>query len=513
MIQRLMIAAAMVGTSASFAGTTECTPQQTAKLTADDGAADDNYGWSVDISEGVAVIGAYQDDDNGDRSGSAYVFEQSVDGTWQQTAKLMANDGAEDDRFGFDVAISNGVAVIGAHRDDDNGSNSGSAYVFEQLVDGTWQQTDKLTANDGASNDSFGDAVAILNGVVFIGAYRDDDNGSSSGSVYVFKQLKDGTWQQIDKLTADDGASNDSFGSSIAISNGFAVIGSDGDDDNGSASGSAYVFEQLVDGTWQQAAKLTANDGAEQDRFGFSVSISDGIAVIGNYGDDAFTGSAYVFEQSVDGTWQQTTKLMADDGTEGDLFGQSVAISNGVAAIGAKYNAENGDFSGSAYIYQRLSDGTWQQTAKITADDGVTEDLFGQSVAISDGVAIIGAHKNSGNVDFSGSAYVFDQLNTDCNQNGICDFDEIVADPLKDTNTNGILDECEFGACCISTTVVCTITIEHNCLQFGGVWQGLGTTCEESDCPTTCLGDVNGDGVVNVNDILLALEQYGVTCP
>ena len=100
----------------------------------------------------------------------------------------------------------------------------------------------------------------------------------------------------------------------------------------------------------------------------------------------------------------------------------------------------------------------------------------------------------------------------DCNENGICDFDEIAAAPIQDANENGILDECEVGACCISTTVVCEIAEEYDCLRFGGQWQGLETTCENVDCPTSCLGDVTGDGEVSIYDLLIVLESWG-PCP
>ena len=135
---------------------------QLAKLIAADGAANDNFGHSVAISDGIAVVGAYGDEDKGSYSGSAYVFEMSdsSDATsWTQVAKLTADDGAAYDNFGASVAISDGTIVVGAYNDDDKGSNSGSAYVFEKSdsSDATsWTQVVKLTAKDGAANDKFG---------------------------------------------------------------------------------------------------------------------------------------------------------------------------------------------------------------------------------------------------------------------------------------------------------------------------------------------------------------------
>jgi hypothetical protein len=347
--------------------------------------------------------------------------------------------------------------VIGDYRGDGNVSNSGNAYVFEQQEDGTWQQIAKLMADDGASGYWFGYSVALDAGVAVIGGI--------SGSVYVYEQQGDGTWQQTATLTTADGGSNDYFGGSVALDAGVAVIGASGNDDNGNESGSAYVFEQQGDGTWAQTATLTADDGAEGDSFGGSVTLDAGVAVIGANGVDNGSGSAYVFEQQVDGTWAQTATLTADDGAEGDSFGNSVATSGGMAVIGAIGDDDNGNESGSVYVYEQQADGGWNPNALI-----------------------------------------------DCNENGICDFDEIAAVPIKDTDENGTLDECEVGACCIGTAVVCTISMESDCLQFGGQWQGLETTCEEVDCPTSCLGDLTGSGDVVIHDLLILLEHWG-PCP
>ena len=160
---------------------------ETAKLTASDGAADDRFGWSVSISDGIVVIGAYWDDF---RTGSAYVFEKnSTSGNWTQTAKLNAIDNALGDHFGRSVSVYNNTAVIGAYFDDDNGSNSGSAYVFEKnSTSGNWTQTEtvKLTASDGAVDDYFGFSVSVYNNTAVIGTRFDDDNGPDSSSAYVF---------------------------------------------------------------------------------------------------------------------------------------------------------------------------------------------------------------------------------------------------------------------------------------------------------------------------------------
>ena len=160
--------------------------------------------------------------------------------TLNEAQELLASDGAADDAFGYSVAVDGDTAVIGAVQDDDNGSNSGSAYVYTRSGT-TWSQQAKLTASDGAADDWFGTSVAVDGDTAVVGAYWDDDNGSKSGSAYVYTRSGT-TWSQQNKLTASDGAADDRFGGRVAVNGDTAVIGAMWHDDNGSNSGSAYVF-------------------------------------------------------------------------------------------------------------------------------------------------------------------------------------------------------------------------------------------------------------------------------
>jgi hypothetical protein len=385
--------------------------RESAKLTASDGAAGDFFGNSVAIKGDFAVIGAFADDiGSSNAPGSAYIFIRS--GTsWTQQTKLTASDGDALDYFGYSVDISENYAVIGAFSDD-VGANAaqGSAYVF--IRSGTsWTQQAKLTASDGAANDNFGKSVAISGDYAVIGANLDDVGANTSqGSAYVF--VRSGTsWTQQAKLTASDGAANEEFGNSVSLSGNYAVIGAYGDviGANGS-QGSAYIFHRSGT-TWTQQAKLTASDGASADWFGYSVAISGDYVIIGAYGDDEGTnteqGSAYVYIRS--GTsWSQQAKLTASDGTDGDYFGNSVAISGDYVVIGAYRNLIGGNTNqGSAYIFAR-SGTSWTQQSRLRANDGNGDDYFGVSVAISGNYAVIGAGSDDAvpNTD-QGSAYIF----------------------------------------------------------------------------------------------------------
>lgn len=370
------------------------------KLLASDGAASDDFGESVSIFGDYALIGAYVDDDNGSSSGSAYVFH--YDGTnWIQQAKLTASDGSAYDYFGYSVSLSGEYALISAVGEYDSDSSYGSVYVFH--YDGsTWSQQAILTASDGTYYDFFGNSVFLSGDYALIGAMYDDNGGSA----YIFYNDGD-AWTEQAKLTSTDGAVHDHFGCSVSLSGDYALIGAYEDDDNGYDSGSAYIFH--YDGSaWTQQAKLTASDGDAHESFGRSVSLFGYNSLIGAFADDEngnLSGSAYIFHYNGN-DWTQQAKLTASDGASDDRFGLSVSLSGDYALIGA-YGDDGNDYnSGSTYIFN--DDGTtWTQQAKLTASDGAYLDYFGRSVSLSGDYALIGVYGDDDNGNSSGSAYVF----------------------------------------------------------------------------------------------------------
>ena len=254
-------------------------PSNQIKIKASDGAAGDEFGYSVSIGCGRIVVGAYGDDDNGATSGSAYIFDLNGN----QLAKIKASDGTFGDLFGYSLSVGSGRIVVGAYGDI---GASGSAYIFD--LNGT--QLAKIVASDGDLFDIFGRTVAVGFGRIVVGAPFDADNGEYSGSAYIF----DLNGNQLAKIKASDGAANDGFGDSISVGSGRIVVGADGDDDGGSGSGSAYIFD--LNGN--QLAKIVASDASAADFFGYSVSVGSGRIVVGAYGDDdngSGSGSAYIF--------------------------------------------------------------------------------------------------------------------------------------------------------------------------------------------------------------------------
>ena len=416
------------------------------KHTASDPETNDNFGSALAVDNGTAVVGA--PGGNGGK-GAAYVFARNSAGAWSQVAELTAlNDGAENDMFGHSVAVHGDTAVVGA---PGRNGGKGAAYVFTR-ASGVWGQPVKLTDGADMAGDEFGHSVAVHGDTVVVGAYQDDDNGSNSGSTYVFTwDTQNKEWSEAVKLNASDADSIDYFGYSVAVHDDSIVIGAYGDEDKGNISGAAYVFTwNTQNNEWSQAMKLTAYDGALGDQFGRAVAVDDDTVVVGARGDNSNQGAAYVFTRPDTG-WAndaETAKLTASDGGGADYFGHSVAVSGDVVVIGAYAadiveadededddNSKENFRSGAAYLFAKPDSDDWvvgTETAKLILPDRdgkEEEDEFGNSVAVDSQSIIVGAPEvgvaveNNQEVQDAGSIYA----------SGIPDWNAIA--PSDDTTT------------------------------------------------------------------------------
>ncbi len=352
------------------------------------------------------------------------IFSAAASAGWNEKAKINSADASEYDYFGTSVAVCGDYAIVGARYDDDHGMNSGSAYIFKRTGE-YWTQYDKLTASDASARQNFGWSVSMTADYAIVGALGD---GSKPGAAYVFKR-GGGGWGQVAKLTASDGVGGDKFGVSVAICSGplssgdYALVGAYWDDDKGVDSGSVYVFD-APGGMWidgQEFYKLLAPDGAAQDYFGYSVAMSGDYAAVGAPGNDdngGQTGSAYVFKRN--GTsWSEQAKLLGADSAGGDWLGYSVAICPYYCIVGASSHHAAAAQSGAAYIFRDIS-GSWSELSKLTASDGEEMDLFGCSVSIDSDWAVVGAYLEDFGASETGSAYVYEHTCPTADLSGDC---------------------------------------------------------------------------------------------
>jgi len=273
------------------------------------------------------------------------------------------------------------------------------------------------TASDGAEGDNFGRSVAISGDFAVVGA-PDKEIGSnaSQGAAYIFRRTANG-WTEQTRLTANNGASFDYFGASVAISGNYVVVGAYGKTIGGAFNrGAAYMFFQSAGGVWSQVQQLVSTDPAAFDAFGNSVAISPTYVVVGasgkTIGTNSRQGAVYVFSItafSLAGpVWGQDQRLIATDGAATDGFGTSIAISGTSILVGAPRKTILGNANeGAAYVFLRSTFNVWIQQVRLTSAD-VANAYFGQSVAIAGDRAVVGSYGRtvSGNAS-QGRAYAF----------------------------------------------------------------------------------------------------------
>ncbi|WP_395377360.1 hypothetical protein [Marinicella sp. W31] len=324
--------------------------QQQAKLVAEPAFAEDTLGGNVALKNDVAMLGVMRRDDKGKDSGAVVSFERASN-TWKQTQIFTAHDAKPGDAFGQSIALTENHLIIGAPRNDALGVDSGAAYIYQREND-TWRYQTKITASDGAAGDLFGISVAVDGNTVLVGADLHDAKAEDAGAVYVY--VLDGKqWKQEAKLMASDGGKTDIFGVRVALSENTALISARRDDieELGVDAGSAYIF--VRDGSsWTQQVKLTSPDGQADDRFGRGVALSGNTAIISAMNHDANgsnTGALYVYNKCAE-NWCYTSKVVAKSSKPEDRYGWNVGLSHGVAVVTAPNHDAKGQESGAVFI-------------------------------------------------------------------------------------------------------------------------------------------------------------------
>lgn len=373
------------------------------KLVASDAADGDQFGRAVDISGNYLVVGVNEDDDVGERSGSAYIFKWETD-HWVEDVKLVAPDGTGGAQFGYAVSISGDTVLIGAFRDKESGNQAGAAYIWKR--NGTaWQFVQKLQPVAPEANSEFGNAVSIDGDYAVICAHRAQHLGNMTGAAYVFER-NGATWIQDAKIVEDTLSPSGFFGSSADISGNTLIVGAYNDQTSGYLSGAAYVYAH--DGVnWNLTQKLLPSDLMDGAGFGKSVSFWSTWALIGAPGADGTapdTGAAYVFRNNA-GTWSQVQKLSPEPPSPDQSFGWAVDVKDGYAVIGAPwYSTESINYVGKMYVYG-LSGSTWTGGQGFTASDMNVNAQLGMAVSVQANEAIVGAHGSEFSGFYPGAAY------------------------------------------------------------------------------------------------------------
>lgn len=314
--------------------------------------------------------------------------------------KLLGTGGGSYGKLGWAVALSGSQAFAGT-------ANKDEVTVFQRGAS-AWSEVQKIRPSDydafsptffGASMDADGDVLAV-------GAMADDALGSNAGAVYVFRR-SGGLWIEEQKLLASDGGSSDVFGRDLSVQGHRLVVGADGDSNAGAASGSAYVFE--FDGVqWHEVQKLTAADAAGDDNFGFAVALDFPVLAVSAYQDDASgfdSGSAYFFRH--DGTqWVEEQKVQGSNCKKYDLFGYSLDLLGGRAVIGSLRDDRGGVDAGAAYVFEW--NGSQFLESQILVPSDVSAGIwFGRTVCLSGTDLAVGAVQDDTQAISAGALYLF----------------------------------------------------------------------------------------------------------
>jgi hypothetical protein len=439
---------------------------QQAYLKAENTDAGDLFGVSVDISGDRVAIGASGEraitgingnaaDNSGFAVGAVYVFERSAvsPNQWSQQAYLKAPNGESLDHFGQALSLDGGTLAVASPFEDSNatgvngdGTNnektrSGAVYLFERDGSGQWMSQSYLKASVTDAEEAFGFALHLSGDRLVVGApFEDsqsrgiggnpnDNTANQSGAAYVFERIG-GVWSQTRYVKALNTDELDAFGSSVAITPDYLVIGAPSEgsaatgingntsDNSAPSAGAVYCYLALPAdfGLSSYAKASVASSGAN---FGESLAVSDASSVVGA----PLFDSAYVFLKSESDLTEQARLLPGTSAKQ--RFGAAVAISADTVVVGAPHSGSlasgidgsetdtSGVRVGAAYVYVR--NGTaWTRQAYLKASNPDSQDLFGTSVAIHGDTIVIGApgessqgnEANNGSTG-AGAAYVF----------------------------------------------------------------------------------------------------------
>lgn len=337
-------------------------------------SAGDNLGIALARSGPWLVLGMPSNPQVAAGAGAVVLFEL-VGGTWTERETLVASDAAGGDNFGKSVALDGAVLVVGAPSGGD--ADQGAAYVFHESG-GTWTEAAILESPTGVADDRFGTAVAIRGDHAAVGA---PNEGDGTGALYLFMRDADAWPANGDFVPSDQ---TGEFGAALAMNTTTLAVGSPGDDDNGDTSGSVFLL--ALDGSdWVSGGKVIASDGVEFDNFGFSVDLGADLLAVGAF-QRQDRGAVYLYTQNGDDFVDEQI-LVGDDTAASDNLGHSVSVGPEMVVAGATADDDVANSAGSVTVFGRDGDG-WTEGPKVTDPAGGEFDLFGYTVDL-DGIEIL----------------------------------------------------------------------------------------------------------------------------
>jgi hypothetical protein len=408
-------------------------------------------------------------DEDVTKAGRRSLFTPSTTGV-----KITASDIQSGDNFGHSVAMTDTIMVIGAPLDDDGAHESGSVYIYEKDSSGDWTEKQKISDPEPGPHswNNFGMSVAISESgnTIAVGKPYDELGASQSstnhGSVHLFARQGDGTYTHTAKIVASDPApeKGDEFGRSVAVSDTLLVVGAYWKDIEFGNQGAVYVYDIDQSDILASEKQLTASDRVPYyNEFGWSVDLSGDTIIVGaRYGGDGGNpdspdynlqeGGAYIYEKQSDETWDETI-IDDENWAVGDYLGFGVSISGDIAVVGAPMYPVTGrqPGAGKAIVLERNNAGAWNIVQTLTPSDGQDQDNFGVSVSMSGNFIVVAAPNHDVNgISNAGKAYVFERV-----FGTWIEIDKLIAtDPQEVHNSFGVYNGAGAGVCVKGETVV-----------------------------------------------------------
>lgn len=356
--------------------------------------ADDLFGQSVSLSGGIALVGATLDGTTGSGSGRAYVFD-SASGVLLRTLENPLPGPATNDQFGLSVSLSGTQALVGAQNDDTNGTNAGSAYLFN-ITTGALTRTFANPGPAPIATDNFGHAVAVSGNRALISAIGDDAGAANAGAAYLFDTTT-GALLRTFANPVPGPTSSDNFGFAVALFGNFALVSTINDDTAALNAGAAYLFDITTGAllhTFLNPTPELNNTFGNNDNFGFSVALSGTKALVGapNENVNGFhNGAAYLYDLMT-GVLLDTLLIPTPNSDTEEFLGSAVALSDDYALVGAPFRNKGPTLSqkdlGAAFLFDANTGAFLQEIVDTVPTRG---DRFGFAVALDGDEALIGA--------------------------------------------------------------------------------------------------------------------------